>query len=112
MFGRNPTLWIAILSNAVVLLGTFGFRWLDQAQAGLIVAAIDAVALAVNAYTVRPVAPAAFTYAVGAIVAVFGSYGFNLTPEQLAGINGLVIAFLAFLTYGNVSPQDTALSRS
>lgn len=112
MLGRNPTLWIAVLSNAVILLGTFGFRLLDQTQAGLIVAAIDGVALAVNAYTVRPVAPAAFTYAVGAVVAVFGAYGYNFTPDQIAGVNGVVVATLALLTYGNVSPQETAISKA
>lgn len=112
ILGAQPTLIIAVVSQAIILLGTFQFRLLTGDQAALIVVAINAIAGAINAYTVRPVAPAAFTYAVGAIAAVVGSYGFGLTPEQLAGVNGVVIAVLGLLTYGNVSPVETAISKS
>lgn len=104
LFGSEPTLIIAVVTSAIVLLGTVGFGFLTGEQAGLLVAAINAVALAVNAYTVRPISPAAFTYAVGAIVALVTSYGLEFTDAQVGAINALVISILALLTRGQVSP--------
>lgn len=112
IFGREPTLWLAVISSLIVLAGTFGFHWLNGQQAGLIVAAINAVAGAINAYAVRPISPTTFTYAIGAILALAASYGFNVTPEQGAMLNGCVVPFLALLSRGQVSPADTAISRN
>ncbi len=72
--------------------------------------AINAIAGAANAYLVRPIAPAAFTYAVGSTLAVAGAYGLNLTIEQVAALNAVVIPALALLTRGQVSPQETAVT--
>lgn len=112
ILGREPTLWIGVVSSLVILLGTFGFHYLTGQQASLIVVAINAIAGALNAYAVRPVSPVAFTYAVGSIVAVAAAYGLNLTIEQVAALNALVVPTLALLTRGQVSPQDTAVSRA
>lgn len=110
IFGREPTLWISFLASIILLLGTLGFRWLDGNQAGIVVVAINAIAAAINAWTVRPIAPAAFTYAAGAIVSVFAAYGMEVTPEQLAMINGVVVMGLGLMTRGQVAPQDTAVT--
>lgn len=110
LFGREPTLWIAVLSSAIMLLATFGFGWLDNDQAGLIVVAINAVAAAVNAWTVRPISPAVFTYAASSIIAAAAAYGLEVTPEQLASLNSLLVVVLALLTRGQVAPQETAVS--
>jgi hypothetical protein len=67
--------------------------------------------LAINAYAVRPISPVAFTYAIGAIVALVGSYGLTLTNEQVAGINAVVVPVLALLTRGQVTPAETAITR-
>jgi len=112
LLGRSPTLVIGVLVAAISFAGTLGFRLLDAEQAGLWIAVVNAIAGAVVAYTVRPIAPAAFTYLVGAIVALGAAYGLSLSAEQVNGINGLVIPLLSLLTYGNVSPIDTAVSSS
>lgn len=112
LFGREPTLWISFIASIVLLLGTLGFGWLDGDQAALIVAAINALAGAANAYAVRPIAPAVFTYAVGALVAVFAAYGLEVTPEQLAMINGVVIMGLGLITRGAVAPVETKISHA
>lgn len=112
ILGREPTLWLAVISSLVVLAGTFGLHWLTGQQAGLLVAAINAVAGAVTAYTVRPVAPAAFTYAIAALVALAASYGLNVTNEQLAGLNTAIVPILALLTRNQVSPAETAVTRT
>lgn len=110
VFGREPTLWLAVISSIIVLLGTFSLHWLTGQQAALIVVAINAIAGAVNAFTVRPIAPAAFTYATASIIAVAGAYGLNLTIEQVASVNALVVPMLALLSRNQVSPQRTALT--
>jgi hypothetical protein len=112
MLGRHPTLWIALINTVVMGVATLGFRWLDGDQAVLVVGAVNGIAAAANAWAVRPIQPALFTYAVGTIIAVFAAYGLNVTPEQLAALNSLTVAVLGFLTYGNVSPVDTAISQS
>lgn len=112
MLGRHPTLWIALINVVIMGAATLGLRWLDNDQAGLIVAAINAVAGAATAWATRPIQPAVFTYAVGSLVAVFVAYGMHVTPEQLAALNSIVVSVLAFLTYGNVSPVNTAISKT
>lgn len=111
LFGREPTLWLAVISQAIVLIGTFGFRLLNPDQAGLVVAAINGAAAAVNAYAVRPISPTTFTYLIGIIVALASTYGANITPDQLAILNTGVISVLSLLSRGQVSPADTVLSR-
>lgn len=111
IFGREPTLYISFLNAGVLLLGTFSLHWLTGQQAALAVVAINAIFAAINAYTVRPVSPAIFTYAVGALVALVAAYGYIIPIETVVGINALVIAGLALLTRGQVSPAPTTLSR-
>jgi hypothetical protein len=112
ILGREPTLWIALASQAVVLIGTFGLDIINGEQAALIVVAINAVFAAINAFAVRPVSPVAFTYAVGAIVAVAASYGLELTIEQTAAISALTVGTLALLTRGQVSPVETSVTNA
>lgn len=112
IFGRDPTLWIGVISSLIVLAGTAGFHWLTGVQAGLFVAAINAIAGAVNAWAVRPISPVAFTYAVGAIVALVGSYGLLLSESTVGALNLAVIAILGLLSRGQVSPQDTPISKA
>ena len=112
LLGREPTLWIGLLSSVVILVGTFGLKLLTGEQAALIVVAINAIFGAINAYAVRPVSPVAFTYAVGSIVAVAGAYGLNLSIETVAALNAVVVPALALLTRGQVSPVETPLTDS
>ncbi len=112
ILGREPTLWIALISQAVVLLGTFQLKFITGEQAALIVAAINALFAAINAYAVRPVSPVAFTYAVGAIVAVAASYGLELPIETVGAISALTVGTLALLTRGQVSPVDTSVTNA
>jgi hypothetical protein len=107
LFGREPTLWIGVLSSLVIVIGTFGFNLLSGEQAVLVVVAINAIAGAINAFAVRPVSPVAFTYVVGSLVALAGSYGLELSIETVAAINAAVVPILVLLTRDQVSPQET-----
>lgn len=111
ILGREPTLYISVISSLILLVGTYGLHWLNGTQATFIVVAINAVAAAINAYTVRPISPTTFTYAVGSIIAVATSYGLSFTPEQVVAVNATIVPFLALLSRGQVSPADTVLTR-
>ncbi len=111
LLGREPTLWISVISSLILLVGTYGFGWLNPDQATFIVVAVNAVAAAINAITVRPISPTTFTYAVGSIIAVATSYGLNFTPEQIVAVNATIVPFLALLSRGQVSPTETAITR-
>lgn len=112
IFGREPTLWIAVLNSIVMLIGTLGFGFLTGPQAVVIVVAINALFAAVNAYAVRPISPVAFTYAIGSIVSVLGAYNLNIPEATVGAINALVIPILALITRNQVSPQETAISKA
>lgn len=110
IFGREPTLWIAVISSLVILIGTFGIKFISGEQAALMVVAINAIFGALNAWTVRPISPVAFTYAVGSLVALAAAYGLNLPVETIAALNAAVVPILALLSRGQVTPEDTAVS--
>jgi hypothetical protein len=102
--GREPTLLVNFIAGLLALLVTFQWDGLSAENAGAIVAAIVAIAAAVNAFAVRPIAPAVFTGAVGAVVALVGTYGFTVAPETLAAIDGIVVAGLALIFRAQVTP--------
>lgn len=110
IFGREPTLWLATIDAVVIIVGTLGLHLISGSQAALIVAAINALFGAINAWAVRPISPVAFTYAIGAIVALVAGYGLNVPDATLAAINAGVVPILALLSRGQVSPEDTAVS--
>lgn len=112
LFQREPTLWIAAINAVVILIGTFGLKFISGEQAVLIVVVINAIAAAINAYAVRPISPVAFTYAVGAVVALAAAYGLQLPTETVGALNAMVIPFLALLSRGQVTPEDTAISNT
>lgn len=112
ILGREPTLWLAVFSSVVMIVGTFGLGFISGDQAALIVVVLNAIFGAINAYTVRPISPVAFTYLVSSVVALLGSYGLALPAETVAAINAAIVPLLALLSRGQVSPQETAVSRA
>jgi hypothetical protein len=104
LFGREPTLWVALIATLVTTLGTFGLPFLTGDQAGFWNAAIFAIAGVFTAWVVRPIAPAAFTYAIATIAQLAAAYNLIISPEQLVQIQALVVPALALLTRGQVSP--------
>jgi len=104
IFGREPQLVINSISALLSLLVTFQFG-MTTAQAGAIVAVISGVFAAVAAAVTRPIAPGAFTGIVAASAALLAAYGLEVAPETVAAVNGLVLAALALLTRGQVTPS-------
>jgi hypothetical protein len=107
VFGREPTLVLQVISAVLSFLVASGFGLTDT-QAALVVAAISAVFGVINAWAVRPIAPAVFTGLVGALAALALGFGFNVSGEFVAGVNGVLLAVLAFLTRAQVTPANDA----
>lgn len=105
LFGREPSLWITAIGTALSLVAGFGLDWLTPGQAALVVVVLNAVLGAWNAWAVRPMAPAAFTYLVGAVAALVAAYGVHVTQSQVGLVNGALLAVLALLLRGNVTPE-------
>ncbi len=103
-FSREPTLILGVIAAALSLLVSFGFDWLTAEQAALIIAVLNGVLGVANAVAVRPVAPAAFTYLVGAIASLAAAYGLEVGQETVGAVNGLVLAVLMLLTRAQVTP--------
>lgn len=112
ILGRDPTLYLATIVALISFAGTLGYSLLSPDQAGLWIVVVNAVAGAIVAWTVRPIKPALFTYLIGALVALAAAYGFDLSEQVVNGLNGLVVPFLSLLTYGNVSPIETPLTKA
>lgn len=103
LFGAEPALAIGAISAALSVAVTLGIG-LSTDQAGAIVAVISGVFAVATAIATRPIAPAAFTGLVTVAAALLGAYHFHVNPGTVVAINGLVIAVLAVVTRGQVSP--------
>jgi hypothetical protein len=111
IFGREPVLYIQFIAAVLGVGVSLGFSWLTGEQAALIVAAINAVFAAWTAALTRPIAPAVFTGAVTALAALVTGYGANLSAEFVGAINLVVVAGLAVLVRGNVTPSVVVSGR-
>jgi hypothetical protein len=109
IFGREPTLWLAVIYAVLTVIGTGGLANFSGQQAQLTNAAIAAL---VNAYAVRPISPVSFTYAIACLAQLGAAYGVQIPESTLTAINGLVVPALALLSRGQVSPAETAISRT
>lgn len=108
IFGREFTLWFAVITAALNLLVTFKLDYLSPEQAADIIALISAVFGVVAAWRTRPIAPQVFTYALSAAIALLGAYGLHFTQEQVGQWNFLVLAVVALITRNQVSPSEDA----
>lgn len=112
LFGREPALYLGVISAALVLLGTQGFSGMTPEHASLWIALLNTIVAAVGAWTTRPIAPSVFTGAVAAAAALASSYGFELSTEAVGAVNSLVIAALSLIVRGEVTPQETKVSKT
>ena len=112
IFGREPALWLAVISALLTFGVTFGLDWLTAGQAAAILVACNAAVGVATAVATRPVAPAAFTYAVSSAASLAAAYGFELSQATVGAVNGLVVAVLVLITRQQVSPSTAAPPRT
>ncbi len=111
VLGREPALWLGVITAGLGLAVTLGFGDLTRAQAAAIVVTITAIGTAVAAAMVRPVAPAAFTGLVAAGFDLLAAFHYDVSPETIGAVNAAVLATLMLLTRGQVSPKPARLDR-
>jgi len=103
ILGREPALVVGTISAALSLVVTLGVG-LTAEQAGAWTAVISGVFAVIAACLTRPIAPSAFTGLVAVTADLLAAYHFNVSAGTVAAVNTAVVAFLAFLTRGQVSP--------
>ena len=108
ILGREPALIIGVIGAGLTTLAALNLDFLSAGQAA---AATAAIASLVIAYTTSPKAPALFTGAFAALVALVTEYGLDLSDELVASATGLIVAVCAFFGIRpQVSPQETVLT--
>lgn len=105
---KEWTLIAGVIAAALDWGVGFGWHNLTATQAAWINTAIAAVVGVVVAWQTRPIAPQAFTYAVASLAGLLGAYGLHLSTQSVAAFSALVVAVLAAITRGQVSPKADA----
>jgi hypothetical protein len=103
---REPSLYITAIGTVLSLVAAFGLDFLTPEQAALVIVVLNAGLGVWNALKVRPVAPAAFTYFVGVVATLVAAYGVEVSQSVVGAVNAAVLAVLALLLRGNVSPNE------
>ncbi len=107
---REPSLYISAIGSVLSLVAAFGLDFLTPEQAALVIVVLNAALGAWNAYKVRPVTPAAFTYLVGAVATLVAAYGVHVSQSVVGAVNAAALSILALILRGNVSPVEAAPS--
>lgn len=108
----EPTLVLQTLAALLTFMVTFGLPFLNAEQAGAIVAVLAAFIGVYNAVKVRPIAPAAFQALITVGVALLSTYGLHFSQQGIGALQVLVVAVIAMLTRGQVSPAVQSAVRA
>jgi hypothetical protein len=108
IFGREPTLYIALITALISWGVGFGWEGLTAENAAWISAVINAVAAAAASFLTRPIAPQLFTYGMTTIFGLLASYGLSFSQEMVSSTQFVLLTLLALVTRGEVSPVDDA----
>lgn len=104
IFGREPTAWLQLFTAVMAVVVAFGFDGLSADQATLLTAFVTAGFGAMNAFSVRPVAPTVFTTVITTGAALLAGYGLDLSQEMVGSVTAAVVAAMALATRAQVSP--------
>lgn len=100
------TLVIAAIAAGLNWLVGFQLDFLSADQAAAWIVVINAVAAVVAAWKTRPIPPQVFVYLISSGAALMLAYGLSVSQEHVASFTDLILAFLALLTRGQVSPAS------
>jgi hypothetical protein len=100
------TLVTAVIAGGLNLVAGIGWKGLTPVEASAVITLINAVALAVMAWKTRPLAPSVFTYVVTSAAAVLAAWGLHVDQAMVSSISTFVLAVLALITHGQVSPAS------
>lgn len=103
--------WALVMAAiAAVLNWVVGFQltWLSATQAAAIIAAITAAQALVVALFTRPISPTVFTGAIAAFAGLLAAYGLHFSQQSVASFSTVVLAVLALVLHGQISPTADA----
>src|SRR3954466_13111159 len=101
------TLVIAVIAGGLDWVAGFGWHALSPGQAAVWITVVNAVAGAVAAWKTRPITPQAFTYLIASLAALGAAYGLHVSQPHVASLSTFVLAVLALVTRGQVSPVSS-----
>lgn len=104
IFGRDPSLYVTLIGAVLAYAVTWQFDGLTDVQAAAIMGALTALVGVLNGVMVKPFNPALFNGLIAAVAGVVIAYGFNVTPEQITGLQAVAVAIGGLLA---VRPQVT-----
>jgi hypothetical protein len=110
IFGREPAYVFAALVSLISLVGSFGLNLFTAENAAATVIVVNAVAAILVAWTTRPIAPGLFSALLSAVIALGVTYGLELPQETVVALNGAIYPLLMFISRGQVSPIETAVT--
>lgn len=104
IFGREPTLIIALIGAVLTWLAGLNLDFINAGQATAITTALTGIAIAI---TTRPIAPGLFVAGFGAVASVFAEYGTTWSQSTVAAFGGIILAAFALL---GIRPQVTPVA--
>ena len=100
------TLSLAALAAVLNWLVGFQLDFLSAGQAAAWMVAVNAAAGLVAAWKTRPIPPQVFVYVIASAAALTAAYGLTFRQDQVATFTDAILAILALLTRGQVSPAS------
>lgn len=110
IFGREPAYVFAAIVSLISLVGTFGFNLFTPENAAAAVIVVNSAAAILVAWTTRPIAPGLFSALLSAVISLGVTYGLELPQETVVALNGAIYPLLMFISRGQVSPIETAVT--
>lgn len=105
IFGRDPALYLTAIGTLLGLGVAFGVDGLSAHQAATWQALLVAVAAAVQALLVRPIAPTVFAGVVTAGAVLVSAYGLDVGQERLGAVQLAVAAVVGLLVRQQSTPN-------
>lgn len=96
---REPAIWVGVIGSILTSAAALELSFLNAGQASAIVAALTAIVIAVRT---RPVAPAIFTGALSAGVALLAEYQVHLSDAWVGLLTSIVLGVCVLL---GIRPQ-------
>lgn len=110
ILGREPAALVGVVESVLAVLLTFGVLGLDQAEAGVIMAAVVAVLGLVTAWATKDTLLSALSGAAKAVLVLAATFGLPLTDNQTGAVVAAITVLGGFWLRQNTSAVETPIS--
>lgn len=104
IFGREPALWIAVISALLGLLVTFPLG-MSASQSTAIIATVTAGAGAVQALLTRPWSLGLFSGFISSVAVLLAGYGLDVSAETVLAVQLVAQTVLTLIARGQIWPK-------